>query len=234
MTKDITMAEAVALGTVGFPLTIHRTISEGGESIQIHVGDSSVEKPGLQARAMLRELRAGCLPEDSEAADATAAFIARSRMVAVIASGYRARIYPDVPGRYKIIHGHEFDNGRGVIETPSVSMATTLAMAGFWPIGVRGNNDTAVFQLSRYDDGGADGAEIVNGIRNNTMPPCRIKTWYLACRNFSEIKREIGRAKAMLLLSAPGITAQGKRLFAYVREDSPGKSFDKARRFLGY
>ena len=234
MTKDISMAEAVALGTVGFPLTIHRTVAQDGESIQIHVGDSSVEKPGLQARAMLRELREGCLPQDSEAADATAAFIARSRMVAVISSGYRARISPDGPGRCKIFHAPEFAAGRGVIETPSVSMATTLAMAGHAPVGIRGDSEHAVFQLSRYDDNGEDGAAIVNGIRQNTMPPCRVKTWYLACRNFSEIKREIGRAKAMLLLSGPGITTNGKRLFAYVREDSPGKSFDKAKRFLGY
>ena len=228
------MAEAVALGTAGFPLTIHRTISEGGESIQIHVGDSSVEKPGLQARSLLRELRAGCLPEDSDAADAVAAFIARLMMVRIINGSNRARIQPDGIGRHRLVLADSFAPAAGIIETPSVSMATTLAMAGFAPVGIKGEQPTAVFQLSRYDDAGTDGAEIVTAIRNNTMPPCRVKTWHLACRNFSEIKREIGRAKAMLLLSAPGITTTGKRLFAYVREDSPGKVFDRAKRFLGY
>ena len=233
MHKDVSMAEAVALGTVGFPLTIHRTVAQDGESIQIHVGDSSVEKPGLQARAMLRELREGCLPQDSEPMDAVAAYINRAAMYNMVMRGGSAIIFPDGPGRFRVGHG-DFAAGRGVIETPSVSMATTLAMAGHAPVGIRGDSEHAVFQLSRYDDNGEDGAAIVNGIRQNTMPPCRVKTWYLACRNFSEIKREIGRAKAMLLLSGPGITTNGKRLFAYVREDSPGKSFDKAKRFLGY
>lgn len=240
MNKDISTAEAAVLGTIGFPLTIHRTVCDKyGENVSISVGDISTEHPEMQARAVLREMRAGCLPSASPAMDALRAIESRSILVGLVSRKiHAARIEPDFGERFRIVGGSEWSqNGIGVIETPDIFMATTLAMMGHGPIGLKGDNGPSLFRLNRYrntPDNNGDGAKALMAIRDGQMPKNHpAMTWYLACWNLSEINRAIRESKAMLLLSKPGLTRDGKALFAYVREDSPPAAFDKVQRFFG-
>ncbi len=238
MNKDISTAEAAVLGTIGFPLTIHRTICErAGESVSISVGDHSTEYPQMQARAVLREMRAGCLPPDSPAMDAMMALENRQMLVAALAGRLRGLLSEqEIPGRFRIVESDGWYNyGTGVIETPDIFMATTLCMLGHQPMGIRGGNGASLFKISRYRSAvDGDGANDVMAIREGRMPKNHpAMTWYLACWNLSEINRAIRESKAMLFFSKPGLTRDGKALYAYVREDSPNAAFDKVHRFFG-